>query len=837
MTGPHAMMYASPIGTQAQQQQLQQPQHLLLSPNTYTQQPASQQPGMVPSVAASLAAAVAAASGHASAQQQQQQQQQQTNDAMRTLYFGNLPADVTMEELLNCIKGGAIEHVKILDDRNCAFITFLEASVASTVFQESQSRRLTVQGQDVKVGWGKPSTPLPTVLQAVQQGASRNVFLGNLDDQTMTESFLTETFAAFGPIDHIKVLTEKRIAFVHLASIQAAIKAVTHLSGEPSWANRRIYYGKDRCAHVGRHAQSASNSGRGMSGAYAFANQHPHGVSHNVLGGAILTAGGGAGGTHGGNGGPNSNSNSNTGASSSGLIMAQTAVSSPSMALSTSSSSSALAALPGFGGLAGLSAGFAGLSIDPYASRGFASTLLANGSNDSLDSMATVANRTVYIGGIHPDVTTKDLCDSIRGGILQNIKYMPDRNIAFATFVDPEAAMSFYTRSMQEGLTLKSKRVKFGWGKPSPLPPSIANAVQGGASRNVYIGALDDTFNEDRLRRDFSQFGDIELINIVPDKNIGFVNFTDITFAIKAVEFMKSHPDYARHKINFGKDRCGNPPRSRSTSSGSSATVSLQSPSATAMATPPSASLPSSSSSSSSLLAGVASQTGSSLSNLSPPSSPNAILFYKHRTTSAGSSASSSTSPSSAAAMVAAAAAAGMMPSPTGSNPPALLGSPLAHGSSALALGASGGAGIKSSSTTTTTANVQTGVYASFNGSSSGSSSNNGPVHPLAKYQQHQGYGPLTGASGMSTSTLSATSSYSMGAGYHVRPEFEYLSQTHHTVVHQHHQHHHQSHHLHQQPQHQIQQQHQVQQYQQPQHQHQSYHHHHPHHTHASPYM
>ena len=150
---------------------------------------------------------------------------------------------------------------------------------------------------------------------------------------------------------------------------------------------------------------------------------------------------------------------------------------------------------------------------------------------------------------------------------------MSDKNIAFITFIEASAALSFYNRGMAEGLVLKGKRVKFGWGKATPLPHTVASAVLHlGASRNVYIGALDETITEEKLRQDFGEFGEIELVNMVQEKNIGFVNFTDIMSAVKAVELMRQqlqqegviivgNGDYTRFKINFGKDRCGNPPR------------------------------------------------------------------------------------------------------------------------------------------------------------------------------------------------------------------------------------------------------------------------------------
>ena len=39
-------------------------------------------------------------------------------------------------------------------------------------------------------------------------------------------------------------------------------------------------------------------------------------------------------------------------------------------------------------------------------------------------------NRTVYLGNIHPETTPEDLCNSVRGGALQNLRYMQDKHIA-----------------------------------------------------------------------------------------------------------------------------------------------------------------------------------------------------------------------------------------------------------------------------------------------------------------------------------------------------------------------------------------------------------------------
>ena len=57
-------------------------------------------------------------------------------------------------------------------------------------------------------------------------------------------------------------------------------------------------------------------------------------------------------------------------------------------------------------------------------------------------------------------------------------------------------------------------------------------------------------------------------------RNCAFVNYTNISNAIKAIEGIKSKPDYANLRIAHGKDRCANPPRSGPQASGMKRTAS-----------------------------------------------------------------------------------------------------------------------------------------------------------------------------------------------------------------------------------------------------------------------
>lgn len=403
----------------------------------------------------------------------------------RTVYLGNIPAETSAEEILNHVRSGQIESVRLLPDKNCAFISFLDSNSATHFHSDAILKKLAIKGNDIKVGWGKPSqVPTSVALSVQQSGASRNVYLGNLPEE-MTEDEMREELGKFGPIDTVKIVKDKAIGFVHFLSISNAMKAVTQLPQEPKWQPpRRVFYGKDRCAYVSKTQQQNAAQFLGIAPGYAhILNSADRDLITNAL--------------------------------------AQQSVAAAAVATT------------------------------------------AGGVNN-------LGNRTIYLGNIHPETTIEEICNVVRGGLLHHIRYIPDKHICFVTFIDPTSAASFYALSNLQGLMIHNRRLKIGWGKHSgPLPPAIALAVSGGASRNVYVGNLDESWPEDRLRQDFSEYGEIELVNTLREKSCAFVNFTNIANAIKAIEGVRNREEYRRFKINFGKDRCGNPPRQTNNSQAS----------------------------------------------------------------------------------------------------------------------------------------------------------------------------------------------------------------------------------------------------------------------------
>lgn len=472
------------------------------SQNTQT---LAQQPSQGPQndyALAAAAAAVANANAFMPSIPQLGNSRNFSNAPSKTVYLGNTPPTLTVKELLDHVRSGVVDDVKILPDKMCAFVSFVDESAALLFHSDAILKRLHIDGRDIKIGWGKPMPIDPVVATAVaNDGATRNVYIGQLNTGTnlnpqvspsvdlsepaITEDKLRLDLQEFGDIDCIKIVEDKGIAFVHFASILNAIKAVTNLADiNPYYRNKKIFYGKDRCAFITKTQQHNAAQFLGVQPGMERLVQFS---DSELISNALLQQ------------------------------------SAAAAAIATS----------------------------------------AGGPNN-------LGNRTVYLGNLPKDVKVEEICNVVRGGLLQNIKVLADRHVCFVTFIDPTAAAQFYAMSSLHGITIQKRRCRVGWGKhPGSLENALALAVSNGASRNVYVGNINfdedsrkarPIFTESTLRSIFQQWGEVEQINFLPERSCCFVNYTNISNAVLALDKIKGHPDFKDLKINFGKDRCGNVP-------------------------------------------------------------------------------------------------------------------------------------------------------------------------------------------------------------------------------------------------------------------------------------
>ena len=146
-------------------------------------------------------------------------------------------------------------------------------------------------------------------------------------------------------------------------------QVVATLPTEPAWAGKRVNYGKDRCAYVPKN----QHGGFGMNN--GFAPFSPAATSFGMNSPATGTFG-----------------------------------SFPQLGINSAVTGS----------------GFeSGTPTSPAFPMGIGMNM-AQGTGGA-------GNRTVYLGNIHPETSMEDLCNAIRGGVLQSIRYMQDKHIAVSS--------------------------------------------------------------------------------------------------------------------------------------------------------------------------------------------------------------------------------------------------------------------------------------------------------------------------------------------------------------------------------------------------------------------
>ncbi|KAI7853056.1 hypothetical protein BDC45DRAFT_174934 [Circinella umbellata] len=208
----------------------------------------------------------------------QQQQQQPT----RSLWIGNIDPTLTMNDL-QCIfsQFGIIDTIRILPDRECAFINFITLDDALRAKEELiHTLNGRLGNSAVKVGFGRadavPQQPPPppptsqstttttsTTIQQQQQvtssnsnsgelvgnaqGPTRALWIGNIPSST-TYSMLFSLFSPFGAIESVRVLTHKNCGFVNFELQEDAVRAKKMLQGKellgPATGTVRIGFAK-----------------------------------------------------------------------------------------------------------------------------------------------------------------------------------------------------------------------------------------------------------------------------------------------------------------------------------------------------------------------------------------------------------------------------------------------------------------------------------------------------------------------------------------------------------------------------------------------------------------
>ncbi|KAI9030526.1 armadillo-type protein [Hyaloraphidium curvatum] len=145
----------------------------------------------------------------------------------RSLWIGNLDPHVDASTLAAAFRGfGPIESTRVLRERDCAFVNFLDPAHAVAARNAMQGR--AIGGMPVRIGFGR-------VERGEREGAgeqvpTKSVWIGNLPGGVEAED-LRRIFRQFGPMESARVLTHKNCGFVNFENIEHAMEAVRAMHG------------------------------------------------------------------------------------------------------------------------------------------------------------------------------------------------------------------------------------------------------------------------------------------------------------------------------------------------------------------------------------------------------------------------------------------------------------------------------------------------------------------------------------------------------------------------------------------------------------------------------
>ncbi|CDZ97178.1 RNA-binding protein (contains RRM and Pumilio-like repeats) [Phaffia rhodozyma] len=225
----------------------------------------------------------------------------------RSLYIGQLDSTVTDSELMQIFTTyGPIESVRLLPEKTCGFVNFVEMEDALRAAEDVKTRmrgKLVPNGSPVKIGFGNPNSmpPGPGVPTASSptnaQGAStaavvndtpsRALWIGSIPSNT-TPAVLIQVFSSFGPIENVRVLTHKNCGFVNFERHDSAVLARKTLNMKdflgPDVGAIKINFGK-----VPTKASSHSNgSGADMLNNYPVKAGSDSSADQQITGGHPL---------------------------------------------------------------------------------------------------------------------------------------------------------------------------------------------------------------------------------------------------------------------------------------------------------------------------------------------------------------------------------------------------------------------------------------------------------------------------------------------------------------------------------------------------------------------
>lgn len=164
----------------------------------------------------------------------------------RTVYLGGIQENMTAEDIFNVIRGGYVFSLRILREKKCAFIVFMDSNAANAFLMYYEKNDFVIKNHKLKVSRGTETKILVQHILMCYSGASRSIIIDS-HDVKFSREMLRKDFSRFGEIEQINVLTNKKLIFINFMSVQEAFNAYCNLRNKQEYKNVRMGFGKDRC--------------------------------------------------------------------------------------------------------------------------------------------------------------------------------------------------------------------------------------------------------------------------------------------------------------------------------------------------------------------------------------------------------------------------------------------------------------------------------------------------------------------------------------------------------------------------------------------------------------
>ncbi|KAJ3209101.1 hypothetical protein HDU82_001403 [Entophlyctis luteolus] len=163
--------------------------------------------------------------------QADQDQQEDFQTPSRSLWVGNLDSSITAPEILSIFNPfGPIESLRMLPDKECVFVNFVNVTDAQSAKAAMTGRK--IGSAVVRLGFGRNEAVGDT--QGMQP--TKSVWVGNIPAPLLSTASngvaeLEHMFSAFGPVESCRVLTHKSCGFVNFENLADAMAAQEAMNG------------------------------------------------------------------------------------------------------------------------------------------------------------------------------------------------------------------------------------------------------------------------------------------------------------------------------------------------------------------------------------------------------------------------------------------------------------------------------------------------------------------------------------------------------------------------------------------------------------------------------